>query len=175
MPRYFLIKQFLLIGPNSTRSSDLHIKSQKILGQDNEVQDQLVICSIFAQFQGWIHPKTVYINAQRAVALPFRLFSAENTRSLRMLGSKVSLLAFLDISFSLRVELETFRPSVFSPWCWILQDLQPFESFISGQHSMVMLEADSIPLIRIMRSNEVIFRRLIHVQHLKYRGFKNYM
>jgi len=40
---------------------------------------------------------------------------------------------------------------------------------------MGMLEADSIPLIRIMRSNEVIFRRLIHVQHLKYRGFKNYM
>ena len=56
---YFLIKQFFLIGPNSTRSSDLHIKSQKILGQDNEVQDQLVICSIFAQFQGCIHPKTV--------------------------------------------------------------------------------------------------------------------
>ena len=133
----------------------------------------------FVQFrpilQGWIHPKTVTIYAQRAVALPYRLFSAENTRSLRMLGSKVSLLAFLDISFSLRVELETFRPSVFSPWCWILQDLQPFESFISGQHSMVMLEADSIPLIRIMRSNEVIFRRLINVQYLKYRGFKNYM
>ena len=130
----------------------------------------------FSSYFAGLNPsKNRKIYAQRAVALLFRLFSAENTRSLRMLGSKVSLLAFLDISFSLRVELETFRPSVFSPWCWILQDLQPFESFISGQHSMVLLEADSIPQIRIMRSNEVIFRRLIHVQHLKYRGFKNYM
>ena len=50
MPRYFLIKQFLLIGPNSTRSSDLHLKCQKILGQDNEVQDQLILYSFFVLF-----------------------------------------------------------------------------------------------------------------------------
>jgi len=36
-----------------------------------------------------------------------------------------------------------------------------------------MLEADPIPLIRIMRSNEVIFRRLIEGQYLKYRDLKN--
>ena len=38
-----------------------------------------------------------------------------------------------------------------------------------------MLEADPIPLIRIMRSNEVIFRRLIEGQYLKYRDLKIYV